>query len=65
MKIAGKVVTNEQAYDLLSSDESLIASFEVTQEERDGFVGYATIRSHHDYIKQISHVRRDRSGAAS
>lgn len=57
MKLAGETITNEQAYDLLSLDESLVSRFEVTAEERKSFWIYAEIRAHHDYLKTLQIIR--------
>lgn len=57
MKIAGQECTVEHAYDLLVADESLVAKLEATDEERERLVTYATLRSHHDYLRDLREVR--------
>lgn len=58
MKIAGQECTVERAYDLLVVDESLVAKLEATDEERERLVTYATLRSHHDYLRDLEAARQ-------
>ena len=57
MKIAGFIVTNAEAYELLSGDERLVDAMEATREEAESLVAYSTIRAHHDYLMQLKHAR--------
>jgi len=60
MKIDGKECTVEQAYDTLAStnDVKILDKIEATAAERERFVTYATIRSHHDYLRDLDGARR-------
>ena len=58
MKIAGKDCTVEHAYELLAADETLVGKLEATTEERERLVTYATLRSHHDYLRDLEAARR-------
>lgn len=58
MKIAGQECTVSQAYDLLAADALLVDQLDATPEERENLVTYATLRSHHDYLRDLEVVRR-------
>ena len=49
MKIADQECSVERAYDLLIADPTL--------EERERLVTYASLRSHHDYLRELQAAR--------
>ena len=57
MKIAGTECSVERAYDLLAADESLVDKLEATPAERESLITYATLRSHHDYLRDLQAAR--------
>ena len=57
MKIAGQQCAVERAYDLFAADAMLVDKLEATDEERDRLVTYATLRSHHDYLRDLQEAR--------
>ena len=57
MKIAGQECTVERAYDLLAADATLVDKLDATPEERERLVTYATLRSHHDYLRDLQAAR--------
>jgi hypothetical protein len=58
MKIAGQEYSVERAYDVLAADAALVDKLEVTPEESESLVTYATLRSHNDYLRDLEATRR-------
>lgn len=58
MKIAGQECSVEHAYNLLATDAGLVDKLEATPEEHERLVTYATLRSHHDYLRDLEAARR-------
>jgi hypothetical protein len=57
VKIAGQECTVERAYELLAANEALVDQLEATAEERERLVTYGTLRSHHDYLRDLHEAR--------
>lgn len=57
MKVAGRECTVERAYELLAADETLVDAIDASPEERQRLVTYATLRSHHDYLRDLQDAR--------
>lgn len=57
MKIAGQECSVERAYELLAANEKLVDQLEATPQERESLVTYATLRSHHDYLRDLHEAR--------
>ena len=57
MKIAGQECTVERAYELLAANETLVDQLDATPEERENLITYTTLRSHHDYLRDLQEAR--------
>lgn len=57
MKIAGQECSVERAYELLAADATRVDKLDATFEERERLVTYGTLRSHHDYLRDLQEAR--------
>lgn len=57
VKISGQECTVERAYELLAANAKLVDQLDATPEERASLVTYATLRSHHDYLRDLQEAR--------